>query len=565
MRSYYKYTNGSDFTIGDIPYTGFFNISNGEVYTGKINTDTSEHLTPNNTFMTDFFVSGLEYGDGGDTEIDDIYSNVFDLFNRQELSRVFDTLNRNNLKIFRKLISPNPNIIDVGDTIFYGLSSSEIDTSPNDVLNGKNRRIQTDPFSYSVEWSFLDDVKYGVMLGQANDQFIYIVSNGQNLVILRGEFNDKTTLKVERQEDYGETLIYGIHYNDIDKELLIQYKNNVIVYNSDLWKLCDNDVVTNDIRLDGVFSSNNKVKFGRDYKITEFNGSFIIEDKHSDESIREINLKDYGIYDVLDIDIRNTDDLVCILHDSNQLTIFDILSFDKRITTSLENFSKVDRFIPELISETFINNKRVKFSNFDSGVIFTSNFDSVEMRFILDPTYPTSKTNRTSFNYIKDYKFGDFDQKFGSSILKWNSNTMKSNFFNNLIFFNGVDDFNNYYMFHNIGRLYPIKMNLNSAYTYAITQDLVKKYIGVECSDSSIGMFFNANISNLLSDILTIYNQAKYTFNIDDKGVTLREIREIDVEIKNLFLNINETINVISIQRILSKIISLQRSIISPN
>jgi hypothetical protein len=182
---------------------------------------------------------------------------------------------------------------------------------------------------------------------------------------------------------------------------------------------------------------------------------------------------------------------------------------------------------------------------------------------LANPSNPISKSNRTTFNYIRNYKFDDTQQKFGSSILKWNSNTLKSNYFNNLLFFKGVDAYHNYYLFHNIGRIYPIKISLLDSYRYSINDGLMKKYTGVKCSDSSIGIFFNINMSNLLADLLTIYNKAKNTYDIDNGVVILKEIREINIEKENLFLNINETINVVSIQRIFSKIIDIQRSIIS--
>jgi hypothetical protein len=560
--NYFKYTNGLDFTIGNIPYTGFLNVVDGVAYTGRSKTDSSEKLTPTGTFLSEFFLQELEFDTTAN--ITETFSNVFDLFNKQELGRFFNTIDTNNLEIFKKLIAPNHTLINLNTaTNFFGLSSTPVDIAPDDVLSGKTKRMQIDPFSYSDDWGFLDEVKYGVLLGQTDDNFIYISSNGYNLSIIEGNFYSGDVLSVIKYETYDTETIYGIHYDDVNKEVLIQYGNNVTVYDSTSWKDCQVEIVSSSILLNGNFSNNDNVKFGKNYKISIKNNNLYVEDKYSTKIINTIYLNNYDITDISSFDIRITDDLIGILFGGRKLVVFDALDFDNRVISTLNDFTDVDNEIPEIENNPPPDDKKIIFGNFDSGVIFTTNYDEVQLRSLANPSSPISKSNRTTFNYIRNYKFDDTQQKFGSSILKWNSNTLKSNYFNNLLFFNGVDAYHNYYLFHNIGRIYPIKISLLNSYRYSINDGLMKKYTGVRCSDSSIGIFFNINMSNLLADLLTIYNKAKNTYDIDNGVVILKEIREINIEKENLFLNINETINVVSIQRIFSKIIDIQRSIIS--
>lgn len=556
MRSNYRYTNGESFTIGNIPYFGFFNVGDGKkAYTGKIKNDISEELTLKNTFLTESLMREFDNED-----INETFSNVFDILNKQELTRAFNIIDENNIKIFKRLILTNSTFVDVNSTTFFGLSSSDLDTRANDELYGKNRRVNIDPFIHNQEWAFLNEVKYGMLMGQPNDEFIYISSSGKNLATIRGNFYDKSKLSLESFVEYNNEHIYGIHYNDPDNEIMIQYADEASVYDASSWISCQNILNENAIKLSGVFKQNNNVKFGNKLRITIIGNILTIGDKYSTDIIDVINLGNFDINNVMDFDIRNTDDLICVIYSDDQILIFEPLNFQNREISTLKDFTQVDRVIPELKNQTFLDNKRVNFSNFDSNAIFTSNFDEIEIRSLNNPSNVLSKTSKEAFNYPRNYKFGDTNQTWGGSILKWNTNTLKSNFFNNIFFFNGVDGgIHYYYMIHNIGRLYPIKAKLSDLYQYSIPPNLERTYDGVECGDSSVGIFFNVNIKRLLDDVLTIYNQATNTFNIDNEKI-YNTIKEVDVDSRNMFINMNESINVVSIQRIFSKITEIQRA-----
>ena len=94
--SYYKYTNGEAFTLDGTPYVGFFHVNDsGEAFSEKVSTSDSVSLTPNDTFISDFYLKRLEF-DNTRGDLDNIsYNsiNYFDILNKNELNKILDSLN----------------------------------------------------------------------------------------------------------------------------------------------------------------------------------------------------------------------------------------------------------------------------------------------------------------------------------------------------------------------------------------------------------------------------------------------------------------------------------------
>jgi uncharacterized protein Yka (UPF0111/DUF47 family) len=92
---------------------------------------------------------------------------------------------------------------------------------------------------------------------------------------------------------------------------------------------------------------------------------------------------------------------------------------------------------------------------------------------------------------------------------------------------------------------------------------LEKNYNGLKCSDSSIGLYLNDTIFNLIEDILQLYNNSKGYLTITEIETVESAFDNIELDISELYWNTNETLNTITLQRILKTITNIQ-DILSP-
>lgn len=91
----------------------------------------------------------------------------------------------------------------------------------------------------------------------------------------------------------------------------------------------------------------------------------------------------------------------------------------------------------------------------------------------------------------------------------------------------------------------------------------MKKYFTeVEYSESSIGLQFNNIILNIIKDTLQLLANAEGKFKLNSYVVLVNGLEEINVNMKNLLLGENETINIISLQRILTNISNIQSKLL---
>ena len=120
-----------------------------------------------------------------------------------------------------------------------------------------------------------------------------------------------------------------------------------------------------------------------------------------------------------------------------------------------------------------------------------------------------------------------------------------------------------YTLLHNNGRLYTINQPNVDRYFNNISLNLEKNYTGTVCSNSSIGIFFNTNIKNLIKDTLNIMNKSSASFEIHEREVLAQTLENYTTDSKNLYINGNETINIIALQRIFLTIHQIQSKLLS--
>ena len=586
MISYFKYTSDSAFTLNGIDYAGFFNVEEGVAYTERKKSATSEILVPKNTFISDFYLNKMEFDNqfNSITEASDITANVFDVLNKVEMERLLSIINQNNLIVFKSLIVNNPQIINFteNDSHYYGLSSTIVDMRNDDLMLGKKNISHIDPFRYEIEWAFLEKIKYGALFVKSDQTFKYLCSTGFELYTLKGSFTDEGYIEYSVQELEFSEEVYGIDYDEFENKITIVVLGDLKVYDAVNYIECDTLILVDSIKLGDVDSeiltwgtqkayknligkwgrafynilgySTEFIRFGNNYRTSIEGDSLILRNKYSTDKIVEFDLKSLGIDQLLDVNIRVIDDCVLILHKKSEkfhVTFFDPLDIENSL------------FDREIFEFNDSDNYRISFSTYDSNVFYLNSTMQSHTRMISNPTYPVGQMRENNLKYVKKETFKNYLQKFGDGVLKWNTETTDSNFFTNYMFDSITKSDKNYMFLLNSGRIYPIRQNILNSYLSSVSLDLVKTYDGIRCSDTSFGLFLNKTISYILKDILTLYTKATNSYSIGKNDVFLNKIQEITYDTNNLYMNGNETINVLMLQRILTLLTDLQKQLVA--
>ena len=172
-----------------------------------------------------------------------------------------------------------------------------------------------------------------------------------------------------------------------------------------------------------------------------------------------------------------------------------------------------------------------------------------------------------NLKYLKYYTWNDKELYYNfSNVIKWNSNSLKSNSYNNIL--TESKNFGNttYTLIHNIGRLYVAKQPVNKFYKiFKIPKDLPKTFTNVDCSNSSFGLYLNNSLKNIITDIISIFVNCECKLKVSEDGSTIEisELENIKISIENMFFNGNEQLNVSTLNRIFETIVEIQRKLIN--
>jgi len=586
MISYFKFSSGEAFTLNGVDYIGFFNVEDGIAYTGRKKSITSEQLVQKNTFISDFYLNKMEFDNQFDsiTEASNITANVFDILNKVEIEKLLSIINQNNITVFKSLVVNNPQIINFteNESHYYGLSSTIVDMRNDDLMFGKKNISHIDPFRYEVEWAFIEKIKYGALFVKSDQTFKYLCSTGFELYTLKGSFTDESYIEYFVQEFKLNEEIYGIDYDEFEDKITIILGGDLKVYDAINYIECDTLILVDSIKLGDADSeiltwgtqkkyknligkwnrrfytltefSTEFIRFGNNYRTSIEGNNLTLRNKYSTDKIVDYDLKSIGIDQLLNVDIRINDDCILILH--KKFEKFHITFFDP---LDVEN-SLFDREIFEF-NDSY--NYRISFSTYDSNVFYLNSNAQSHTRMISNPIYPVGQMRENNLKYVKKETFKNYFQKFGNGVLKWNTVRMDSNFYTNYMFDSITKSDKNYMFLLNSGRIYPIRQNILNSYLSSVPLDLVKTYDGIRCSDTSFGLFLNKTISYILKDILTLYTKATNSYLISKNDVFLNKIREITYDTNNLYMNGNETVNVLMLQRILTLLTDLQKQLVA--
>jgi hypothetical protein len=596
--NYFKHTNGEAFTLNSSDYIGFFHIIDSQAFTGKRNESDSVLLTPKSNIITKLFTEKYEINTNYSL-IDKIYpyyTNSFDVLDKNGLDKLGNAVDANNILCFKNLILSNPTVYKFQENngFYYGLSSNN-ESNPSTIPAKFNYRGNCEKFSRSTDWEPLDKIISGVISVNHLEDFKYLCTNGETNYTFSGNFTNRTPLKLE---EVYKNIEYtagsrGYEYPDFVYHIYQDFSNNKIIYvKSSTIEIHDatsfNDCPTttlidilplkkSDITL--VYWDNEKlkytnpllkwgekyvienpnnpdlIKFGYNYRteVDKLGTVLTIKNKYSKDVYFDISLATYGIYDIVDIDISSIDDYIIIMHKNT-------------------NSIKISQFYPDNLAEIkhhdlkslilSASKHKIKFSDYDSDVFITTNEYEHHTRYLSNPEYPSGRLDTCDLMYYSPKVWNKTLELWEYAIPRWNSDLNYSNIYYNLINCSTIRNNKMYMILQNVGRIYAMSQPMNDRFLTPIPLNLPKNFQNVECSGSSIGLQLNIILRNLIEDTLSILRNSENTFNIEEREVIFKKLEDYSLLIENMYINGNETINVLTMQRILVNIFELQKRIL---
>lgn len=586
MKSYFKYTTGDAFQLDNSDYTGLFKIESEIPYSWSLDDGDSKELQFKSTFSSDFFQNQLEFSNCYNN-IDDavpVYSNVFNMLNHEGFDTLTKSVNLNNLKCFKGMHVYSPTIynFDKNNNLYYGAISN------SDGVGSRQDERHIEPFTVLPGWEFMDSITTGAVFVNSSNEFKYICSVGDYDYVLKGSFDHPNDLSIIYSKDlhprYTTTPDFTYHiHNDLEnKNIFFVNTDYIKIYDSSNYDECDKLPLIDQIPLKKtntedyifgkthykfgtfhekfsskyhIFNDNNPylIKFGRNTRSSVSGKILTIYNKYSTTAYRNIDLSLFEVDNILDLDISPYTGDIAILHKNpNEIRLLTIFGQDP------EDFT--NNALKDLVESDWY---RIKFSNVDSDQVYIYSQTEVQTRAISNSEYPIGYMKTEDLCYVKRYKFSNAILKFSTRTLKFGSGKYESNNFNNQTITETIKGSNMHMLVHNKGRLICLKQPI-ADYLYSVVPSNIQKYFtGLQSSEASLGLYINAIIFTLIKDTLNLLTLSEGQINIEEYEIWVDYLKNVEVDVQNLAMQGNDTINVITLQRILTEIYRIQSNLIS--
>ena len=596
MIDYFKYTTGKAFTLSGDDYTGLFNIVDGVAYTGKSITASSKVLSSSDTFLSNCFLDKFEF-DRTTTPVDKTVIKKPSISPRNIIDQTFiDTnlqlLNLNNLNLYALNIVSNTNILDFanstkgGNSYFLGASSSSTDLRNDNLSLAKDNSfpIQIDPFSTVdkiLGVDVLDETIDSTLFVYDNESYFYFTTTPTNSYTFSGSFvhnsglvriyDDPFAGNSKFTYDNNTDVLYSLKGNELS------LYDNSFINPCRVFKLVDK-ITLPFTPLDATIEIGSNLLGYR--SPTGATGIPVIQlhDKYSLKFIDTIQPSSTSEV-IVAFDIRDTDDSILIItdpgtEDSKTGFYYYMYHVDvDKIGKSSENTryvlpspTKLNRYKPYYKYNTKTEIK-VYFSGSDSNIFTLNDQGSISTRFISNPAEAAGLPSIDNLLYLEDMYFDDTRERFNLIEKKFNSNLLRSNFFNNINLLVAKNNSNLFYLLHNIGRIYLFK-DSSLAYKNYIPLDLPNLYEKITSCESSLGISINSELQNIIKDTINIYLNASI--------IPIKEIVEgvpvlskyvsyegMEVNFRNFEFHENEEVTYDAISRVFNVIYELQVAIIN--
>lgn len=558
MISYFKYTDGTGFTLDGANYSGMVTVVNDAAYAGSVYTSRSKVLSSKETFISSAILNQIEFDYNFSSNLKSKIASIEvypkSILDITSITNIIDTLTENNLKIFASGVGydqnyGNPLFNDSNtNTFVYGISSNG-----GPIISRKNIQTTLDLKQAGYIQTDKPVTDSSSIFTTLSSSFKYFNKD----VTVQGAINSPTAPTI------SQSLIEGLGGNrsnifyDKYREVIYQTAPSTVnIYTYDYDSPNNTILIKDELELSklGVVEDLSKASYGKNYRavVAKNQGQLALElyAVNSSEIIKSLTFEDVGIDNIKHLIQRFEDDALVLVGDIKGKLSMSIYDISKLATNTAPIYSQ------EI--DTQNNPTVVRFSPFDSNIILfyyytNTELDFIEFRPISVSGTVSPVTKMTSDQFTLPVESSAFSEL--TDVISTSTPTLyDSTSFTYDVQFDVSDKVYSLTLANNY-----IKTNNNTIFNTIVPLDTAVRYNSIEVSDSSIGLVLNSAFKSIIYDTLMLY----YTFNtvkrIDSESIyqqTSSNIKNIDTS--NLLLYSNESINVGALNRTIEEILTLQ-------
>tara|TARA_R110000824_G_scaffold224184_2_gene411877 strand:- start:5032 stop:6993 length:1962 start_codon:yes stop_codon:yes gene_type:complete len=613
MIEYFKYTTTGSFTLSGAAYNGFVNVRDGVAYSGKTFSDTSKILKSTDTFFANCILGELEF-DRTVTPITE--SNILttpvvsprSVIDQSFIDTNLGILNQNNLNLYALNIISRTDLLNFknsakdGSAYFLGLSSGKNDIRNDDTKMAKDNLfpLQIDPFSFIDKVpgvNVLDDTIDSTLFVYNDETYFYFTTTPTASHTFSGSFvKNSNFVPITPAEDSGETIFKGATRFTYDNSTDILYSlsasanvihlnlyDNSFVNPCGKLKLVDKIIIKEKVIDQAVKIGNNLL--GYRYSEIEHDigiiGTYIsIRNKYSNKLITTLTTTEDE--EIVAFDIRDSDDSILVLtspgqappevleNDTSGEGVFYLYQLDAENLTDLGpelNPKIVYRHRPTYnYSAVDEDDIQIYFSQNDSNVFILNDRGFITTRFISNPTEVSGFANPESLQYLPDMYFNNTGERFNLIEKKFNSNILKSNYFNYINYLIAKNETDLFFLLHTVGRIYLFKES-NLLYQNFVPHDLENLYEKITSCESSLGSSLNSEIQNIIKDTVSIFLNLSLipAETVTDGIPILRDYityKGLDINFRDMEFHENEAVDYSVVFRVINQLFELQQQVL---
>lgn len=578
MISYFKYTDGSDFTLDGAVYSGLINVIDSTVYTGSIFNSNSKKLSSTDTFVAKCFEENLNFNYSARSSLKDQLQQVSvyprTILTLDTLKETLDILAKNNAIIFASGVRFDNNFLN---PLYRSSATQSFTNCITSFTNVNLRPIQLPLSKLPVVFSTQSNIdgfkdvfsqtsrKSSILLTDGLSGFKYFNNSG----LVTGLSNSISALTFSRGYTIDADFFHNhLHYN---RHTGLLYQTNAqnfsifsIDYTAPIPRVFLQDII--DISSTNTYTSVYNVTYGRNFRcvLVETGSDIAIEFyRLGDSELITIQSRlELGFNTITNICQRFEDDLLIVVGtDFNNLPVFATFDIEQVLNGNITPRSYTADITP--LVATF-----AECADFDSDIVIFKRYNSldfleaVEYRSISAPVSPLALYTSTFDTVVRVNDIIDT-----MSVDLSADETVLGTFYNN---------YNSYFidMCHSTSNVINTSIVTDSSftvdtktvYTYLLAKTLKQNYTyELDLTrNSSIGLTLNGAMHKIIQDTLLIYYNfsQKFEFNEGGPSYTVANFLK-SFNLDNSLLYSNESVNIGTLNRIINSIIDIQNAIAS--
>ena len=209
----------------------------------------------------------------------------------------------------------------------------------------------------------------------------------------------------------------------------------------------------------------------------------------------------------------------------------------------------------------------IYFSQNDSNMFILNDMGFVSTRFISNPAEVAGFASPDNLLYLPDMYFGGTGERFNLIQKKFNSNILRSNYFNYINYIVAKNDTDLFFLLHTIGRIYLFKES-KLLYQNFVPLDLKNLYEKIISCESGIGISINSEIQNIIKDTVSIFLNLSLipSFGVEGGIPVLRDYitnEGLDINFRDMEFHENEAVNYSVVSRVINQLFEMQRQVLN--